>query len=370
MFVWPTSHVGMLHPLAPAGSRAQEQGLSFLRMAAAASDGVSYAKAKALFTDVDRATVETRKSLYEELGLLYVPRGSDELHLTAVGRQILDLLDVDPPTAPSADLRRQIDSLLCWSMAHTQINRPQSLGSPEIAEKDRAECDIRPYAAFWQAMFTLDGYVTRHEFERVLAHLKTVASFPDAVAMIKEARRSGGLPDAPAKSDNFGIYWRAHLSVANEVLHVEDGVFRFAPKRAGILKYILQFLNGCSDSQELRAPPAKQWQSVHEYFSYAGKAAPNFIASGRATVVAFGGESIVFLRGTALQRDAQGYYLDGGAELCSLLVGTPCFHASETNRMLRVDLKTSTDQGRIRVRFGLGRPINDVRPLLGVWGEP
>ena len=47
---------------------------------------------KALFVDVDQATVETRKSLYEELGLLNVPRQSDTLHLTRTGSQLLALL--------------------------------------------------------------------------------------------------------------------------------------------------------------------------------------------------------------------------------------------------------------------------------------
>ena len=70
-FVWPTSHVGMVHPLAPS-ARARTQGTWFLRMAEAAERGLSYDETKALFPDVDAATVETRKSLYEEFGLLYV----------------------------------------------------------------------------------------------------------------------------------------------------------------------------------------------------------------------------------------------------------------------------------------------------------
>src|SRR5690349_8600349 len=129
-FVWPTSHVGMLHPLAADGSKAQRQGMWFLQMAELAATGRSYVDAKACFTTVDQAQVETRKSLYEELGLLYVPRNSGKLHLTPVGRQLFELLGTNPPKDPSSELRKQVDSLLCWAMTHTQINRPQSFGSP------------------------------------------------------------------------------------------------------------------------------------------------------------------------------------------------------------------------------------------------
>src|SRR5215469_2851753 len=143
-FVCPTSHVGMLHPLAAAGSRARAQGASFLQMAEPAAKGLSYAEAKKRFKGVGQSTVETRKSLYEELGLLYVPGGSDTLHLTSVGRQILELVGAKPPEAPSAELRKQVDSLLCWAMTHTQIHRPQALGSPAITAQERSNCEIRP----------------------------------------------------------------------------------------------------------------------------------------------------------------------------------------------------------------------------------
>jgi len=153
-FVWPTSHVGMVHPLA-SSARARTQGTWFLRMAEAAERGLSYDETKALFPNVDAATVETRKSLYEEFGLLYVPKYSGTPHLTSVGKQLFTLLGTHPPSDPSEVVRSQVDSLLCWAMSHTQINRPQSLGSPNITEEERADCDIRPYAAFWQAMLEL-----------------------------------------------------------------------------------------------------------------------------------------------------------------------------------------------------------------------
>jgi hypothetical protein len=368
-FVWPTSHVGMLHPLAAVGSKAQKQGAFFLRMAEAAEKGVSYDAAKQLFEGVDQATVETRKSLYEELGLLYVPKYSGALHLTSVGKQLLGLLGTSPPTDPSPELRKRVDSLLCWAMTHTQIHRPQSFGSPAITEEDRASCDIRPYAAFWQAMFDLGGTITFDEFSQVMAHVHTVQDYLGAVRIIRSARVSGALPNAPDKSMNFGIYWRSHLTVADAVLQIENGIFTFAREREGIAKSILQFQMGCEGNDVSAAIRSKSWVDVEDYYSFAGEQCPTFIASGQATVRSFGGEPVVMLKGYGLEKDAAGYFVDAGMELCPLKLGMPCFHTSELHRILRIDQKTTIKGDRIRIRFGLGRPISNSVQLLQLWGE-
>jgi hypothetical protein len=359
----------MLHPLAAVGSKAQKQGVLFLQMAEAAEKGVSYDAAKELFGGVDQATVETRKSLYEELGLLYVPKYSGTLYLTIVGKQLLELLGTSPPTDPSDELRKRVDSLLCWAMTHTQINRPQSLGSPSITDEDRASCDIRPYATFWQAMFDLGGTLSFEEFSRVLAHVRTVQEYPAAIQTIRDARVSGTLPTVLDESGNFGIYWRAHLSVAGTVLHIANGIFTFAPERESIVKSILQFQMGCEGNDVSAAIKSRSWIDVADYYAFAGGQCPTFIASGHATVVSFGGEPVVMLKGYGLKQDASGYFVDAGLELCALKLGMPCFHSSELHRILRIDQKTPIENNRIRIKFGLGRPIINSVQLLQLWGE-
>jgi len=368
-FVWPTSHVGMLHPLAAAGSKAQTQGLSFLQMAEAAAQGQSYEQAKARFPEVDPATVETRKSLYEEFGLLYVPKYSGTIHLTSVGRQLFELLGTNPPAEPSAELRRQVDSLLCWAMTHTQINRPQSLGSPAIKPEERANCDVRPYATFWQAMFELGGTIEFQEFSNVLARVQRVDDFPTAIEGILQARKTGKLPEAPEQSGNFRIYWTSHVSIADTVLQVNEGRFTFSPDRQSTLKSVLQFQMGCEGNDVSAAMRATPWKDVGEYYDFAGQQCPEFIASGQTTVVSFGGQSVVMLKGYALQKDAGGYFIDAGMELCALKLGMPCFHSSEVRRMMRIDQKQNRAGNAIRIRLGLGRPINNPIQLLQLWGE-
>ena len=361
--IWPTSHVGMLHPFG--GARARAQCIEFLRLAEATREGLSYSQAKTLFTDVDQATVETRKSLYEELGLLYVPKGSNSLHLTPVGLQILNLLGTDVPEDASPALRNRVDSLLCWAMAHTQINRPQSLGSPSADSVDRSNCDIRPYATFWQAMLDLGGSVSFEEFHRVIAHTQSAADYPIMLQTILEGRTTGILPAAPLKSSNFGIYWKAHLSVGGAVLNTANELFTFAPNRQDVVTSILDFQLGCEGGNA--AIQARPWKDIHEYYSTAGEECPAFIASGQSRVVSIGGEAVVMLKGYSLQRDATGYYVDGGKELCALKISMPCFHNSHPARLLRVDRKSRTNNGDIRIELGLGRPITDPAQLTELW---
>jgi hypothetical protein len=254
-------------------------------------------------------------------------------------------------------------------MSHTQINRPQSLGSPSISAAERTGCDIRPYAAFWQAMIELGGTISFEEFSRVLAHVQKVSDYPAAIDTIRAARTSGTLPAAPEKSGNFGIYWRSHLSVADSVLQIENGIFSFAPERQGIVKSLLQFQMGCEGDDVSAAIRSKPWTDVNDYYSFAGEECPVFIASGQATVVSFGGQPVVMLKGYSLQKDGNGYFVDAGMELCALKLSMPCFHASELHRLLRVDKKAGLADGKVRIRLGLGRPINNSSQLLQLWGE-
>ena len=339
-------------------------------MADAAQAGLSYEDVKGLFPGVSHSAVETRKSMYEELGLLYVPRSSDELHLTEIGAQLLQLIGTSPPEEPTADLQNRVASLLCWAMTHTQINRPQSLGSPQLSPSLRKQCDIRPYAAFWQAMFELDGYITFGEFSRVLAHLQTASGFLTAVQTILKSRESGILPNVPEKSENFGIYWKSHLSVGGMVLRVVDDVFRFVPERREILRSMLQFQMGCEGSDVGAVIRDRPWKDVHEYYSMAGEGCPAFLASGQVRIVSYKSEPLVILRGYNLERTADGsYFVDGDVDLCSLQINMPCFHESELERLLRVDKKSQIDGNRVRVTFGLGRPINNAEQLLQLRGE-
>ena len=87
-------------------------------------------------------------------------------------------------------------------------------------------------------------------------------------------------------------------------------------------------------------------------------------------MVSFGGTSVVMLKGYSLEKDNSGYFVDAGMELCALKIRMPCFHIAEQRWVLRVDQKTSIAENRIRIRFGLGRPITNSIQLAQLWGQP
>jgi hypothetical protein len=369
-FVWPTSHVGMLHPLGPAGSRERQQGEAFLKMAGLAVKGVGYAKAKAKFS-VSHQQVETRKSLYEELGLLYVPAGTDQLVLTDAGRQIFELLGPAPPSTASDELRLRVDTMLCWAMARCQINRPQSVGSPSITSAERSACTLRPYATFWKALLDLGGEITFEEFLRVLSRVQRPEQYEAALDAIRAARSGKGLPKTADQSDNFRIYWNSHLTVSGSVLKLGAGdVFSFADERDKVIAEILRVQVGCELSDSHAAIRSRPWTSVHDYYNFAGHACPPYLASGTFRLIGVGVEQIVLLRNYALQSGDQQYFIEGGTELCELKLLTPCFHINEQRRVLRVDKKILITPDRVRVIFGLGRPINQASPLVAAWNKP
>ena len=143
----------MLHPAA-ARPDGRERTADFVRFAEAARAGVSYSQAKKKFS-IKQSQVETRKSFFEEVGLLFVPYKSDGIVLTDFGSQLYEHIISSSPLTDMGD-RDKATSLLAWALANSQINRPQSPGSPRISKPDRASCDVRPYAVGWQAIHDLE----------------------------------------------------------------------------------------------------------------------------------------------------------------------------------------------------------------------
>ena len=201
------------------------------------------------------------------------------------GNSSLQLLGAQIPleNLRLAYLCKKVDSLLCWAMAHTQINRPQSLGSPAMKARRSRKLRYPPVCGFLAGDVRVRREsITFDEFgQGPRAHVQTVSDFPAAVQTIMAARQTGVmLPPAPEKSGNFGIYWKSHLSVAGAVLQVTDNVFTFAPERQDLLKSILQFHMGNEGNDVSLAIRSQSWSDVHGYYAFAGEACPEFIASG------------------------------------------------------------------------------------------
>lgn len=270
-FVWPTSHVGMAHPLSPERN-AREIGYDFLKMADSALRGISYSDSKHLLS-VSAHQAETRKSLFEELGFLYVPERSNSIILTAIGQQIIELLGIAPGYESSGNLVYQTDKIICWSLMHVQINRLQSRGSPRPAIEDWTTCDVKPYATFWKAALDLDGYITMPEFFGVIRQLKNVDDYPSAIAKIKNARAKGLVLFDSTQYQNRAplmnprIYWNSHLSVGGSVFEFDKASDSLVLKhdRKRLIQNLFALFG--SDVDPFAAIRAKEFGDIHEYYS-------------------------------------------------------------------------------------------------------
>ncbi|HVV73690.1 MAG TPA: hypothetical protein VHI52_19655, partial [Verrucomicrobiae bacterium] len=314
--------------------------------------------------------VETRKSLYQEFGLLYVVPNSDILTLTAVGEQLFSLLGAAPPAQPTEELRLKVDSLLCWAMAHCQINRPQAFGTPRPSGADRSLCELRPYAAFWQAVLDLGGQIAWTEFANILSITRTVEDYFEAIQSILEIRQGAKpMPPAPVRGSgegNYRIYWTDHLTVAASVMSFTGGEFRFLPSREPMVREMLSF-NGCSGSPGA-AIRAASWSDIRDYYSnISGIACPPYLASGSPLQTNIGNSQLQLLKGYALMRAAGRRFIEGGAELCSYKIATQCFHKDHPARLLRVSGKEVLGTNRIRIMLEAARPVLNLESMLALW---
>jgi hypothetical protein len=366
--------VGALHPFSE-NAQNRERGVEFLKLAKASVEGIGYNKAKTLYS-VSAHQAETRKSLYEEFGLLYVPARTDQIVLSEIGRQLLDLLGTDPTSDPSNELRTQVDTLLSWALSNTQINRPQSRGSPRPASTEWKTCNIRPYSAFWQAMRDLGGEITLQEFFGELWHLHKAEHYQETISRIQHARETGLPLINPALYEGRGplmnprIYWRSHLCVGEAVLVFDNssGRFKFKPEGRRIVDAILDFHMGCAGDREA-AFLSRPYSDVHEYYNIAGRACPPFLASARFKVTDVHGSRVVLLDGYEVHEQGTSYVLDGGPELCKLLLKAQCFHAQVPGHLLRIDAKEEGRNGSVRLLMGAGRIISDPTEFFNAFDQ-
>jgi hypothetical protein len=368
VFVWPTSHVGMLHP-ASLEPDAQKRASDFLQFARASLAGTTYKDAKALLS-CSKNQAETRKSLFEEMGLMYVPYRSDQILLTPVGRQLLDLIEIDPSMPIEGSTAPRIDAVLIWALIHSQINRPQSFGSPRLTTAEREDCDLRPYAAGWKLVIRLGGHLALQELVGKVRRLQHVEEFDLFAQDILAARQSG--THFISRSELFGesllnvrIYWKSHFSGAFRFLRYDSDteIFSFQPGVQEIIETALNFEAGCGASSVVPIR-AREWTSTEDYFErIAGRPCPQFLASGNATVVEFEGENLVILKGYKIDIYPGSVVFRGGPELCTLPLKSACFHDEYPSRLLRIDGKSELATGEIEIHCGLGRPITNLTLL-------
>lgn len=359
-FRWPTSYVGIVHPLAEA-TNGRERADEFVRFASEALAGASYDDAKAAFK-VSHQQAETRKSMLEEMGLLYVPRNSNRVIVTPVGKQLYDLLSAGTPD--DALTKKRINAVIAWALSNSQLNRPQSRGTPSPAAGQWESCDIRPYAAGWQAILELDGWLRLDEFFGVLWFTHTVEDVGPAIEAIREVRAIGKDLIDPKRFARDGdlmnprIYWASHLSSGGTILRIPEGTDRLEVRDESreLLETVLRFAGGCGIGGSETSFRARPYKSVEEYFeSVAGRACPEFLFSGSMRVENVGHEPITILEGYKTELSGDDIILHGGPELCSIALNAPCYHKSVPGRLLRLAVKEESPDYQVILKLRRAR---------------
>jgi hypothetical protein len=358
-FQWPTSHVGILHPFSEEGD-ARSRAEDFKRFVAAALSGASYNEAKEAI-DASQHQAETRKSVYEEMGLLYVPKQSNRIIVTPVGKQLYDLLAI----GDNGDVtRKRVDAVIAWALSNSQINRPQSRGSPSPSQQEWTTCNIRPYAAGWQAILDLGGWLRLTELFGVLAHAHKVADYPAALETIRRARVEGtplldeGRFEKGRDLFNPRIYWRSHLSVGRTLLNWDDAQLTLRHDKRALLQTVLAVSGGCSAGPSQVSFQARAYGSTEEYFErIAGRACPAFLFAGSLRVENVGEEPITILQEYPSEVRGDDVIVEGGPELCAIALNAPCYHRSVPDRILRLAVKEDSPDYKVRLFLRRGRPF-------------
>ncbi|MBB4216262.1 hypothetical protein FHT79_003449 [Rhizobium sp. BK212] len=363
LLVWPTSHVGMLHPCGGEKPRAQSDNFCEFVRSSLAKIGYSASKPE---DPTKKNQYETRKSLYEEIGLAYVASKSDKITITDVGMQLYKLIS-EQQKPYTEDFKRRATAILAFALSRSQIYRPQSRGSPKQPKNDLDACRVRPYALAWQAVLDLDGFLTMDEFGAVLCRISDPSQYDDAIAKINKARDTGKpFQRDVALSDNFFIYWKSHLTVANTLLIEEEGqaetILRLNKDYRSLLTGLMRFGRSCGNSKE-ELFSALNWGSIEEYYSsIAGVTCPPFMETPEPKIINVAGTAVTDLSSYELRISGRTAEVVGGPELCNLPILTPCIHSLHREYLLRLDTKNRLKDGRIELGLGRGRPI--VRPDL------
>jgi hypothetical protein len=362
----------MLHP--GGAEKARERAKDFFSLASSSMQGIGYSDAKDAF-NISSNQVETRKSLFEEIGLLYVPRSSNQIILTEIGRQLFELIDGGTASSDRKGISRAT-ALLAFALSKCQVNRPQSRGSPRLSDAEVQSCMVRPYAVLWQAIHDLDGKLHLHEFMGPLRRMWVPDEYTSVLEEIRDARRQGrrlaSTDELTGRDEmNYRIYWRSHMSLGETILSYDADMqtMSVVPNQWPIVEAVLQFHSGCAgNTTDLFA--ARPWKDIEDYYrNLAGSACPPFLSTGSPKIVDFQGQAIADLRSYKIEKRFPNFFITAGPELCNLALLLPCFHPSEQNHLLRVDRKESLPNGQIRIRFGAGRPITNVDRLKKAFGE-
>lgn len=273
-FCWFTSYIGFPNFGAEAG-RGRELADAFLTLVDAANDGLTYTQAKGLFPGLDTAQVETKKAAFQEFGLLYVVPRSNEISITALGKQVARL-----SRQPDENGRmRQILICLAHALARYQFDNPLPVGGNRFTERARAT-DIRPYLAGYYLLLKL-SWITVSELKGAIFGLARMTDLRLLEQTIIDRRMTRqpfphleSLPRNAGTADNLKIYFMSHLGLDGEMITAghtdhygfQEQVFELNETGHEILIQIMEQEWLDWDNPDSPIPAAQSYETMQSYF--------------------------------------------------------------------------------------------------------
>ena len=150
-------------------------------------------------------SVETRKSSFEEFGLLYVLSGSDAIVITPGGEQLL----------AAAEALNERD--FAWVGINLLMRFPLQ-GPPRSRASSNVASDFPIYQFLYTALCELENFVWMEELIRVLGLVTDLASAQEAIDEVRKLRAGEhNFETYPAMPDLKGAYYNSMNQVLNHI---------------------------------------------------------------------------------------------------------------------------------------------------------
>lgn len=327
--------------------------------------------------------VESWKATFEEFGLLYVPRGSDQIRVTPAGHQF----------RAAAVEQNQVQ----WVWIGLNLILRYPLRGPRGSRKgEQGDSDLLPYWYLYAAMRELSNYIWFAEIERVIGTTIRREDAAAAVRLVKRLRAGEvDISSVPLPvSNRRGQFYNSlnqvpnHASLGYTIFDKTSAVAHYdeprGERRHELVSRWLPLLDlalgntvsstedaDCSDSGAFieRMPSAPDFGGDEDaYFEYLGAAVGPVEevagASEGPRLMPFGQGTVAVLRPGA-------DYTAQGDDVIVGPIGCVCRLAREQRVILAHDLsrtykvldKHRRTDGLVEVRVRRARPISDPTPI-------
>jgi hypothetical protein len=327
--------------------------------------------------------VESWKATFEEVGLLYVLSGSNEITITPAGQQFRDAADKN-----DKDEFAWIGLSLLFRYPLRGPRRPKS--------KAHEDADLLLYRFLYAAMRDLNDYFWWTELERILCTVFHTAEAEKAVADVKLLRADPTLVKAfplPAPKRKGGFYnslnqVAVHASMNHLLLRQDNDSEHYGgaeikrrhlidkdwlvPINAALGGYATSPACGGNTAFVVRLPTAPYFSDEQSYFEYVGSKVPPISSTMTATPIKkleISGQTVFVLPSRSYKSISTTEIQGAAASLCALAKGHRVILSHVLNWTYRVQGKELIGHDRVRVTLRQARPITDREPILQLLGD-